>query len=108
MPMSKRQQRNYNRGKRYGSGWRQVYYDADGVCQHCGSPDKLEFHHSDKGLTLSCRDCHIKIDHEDEEAGKFTCHPHGYDSKLAEDIDAEVKPIGLDNWKKLYGIKEKV
>lgn len=119
MPLTGRRKRNYNRTSRYGSGWRQLYYDSDGICSICGSPEDLEIHEEVdnlgdiivKKLTLACRNCHIRVIHEEdvnEYGGEIAKLERRYSSMLSQDISAEVDECGgLDNWKKIYGVKEK-
>jgi len=109
VPLSKQRKRSYNRTSRYGPGWRQLYYDNDGMCELCQSVDDLEIHEelTDSGikLRLVCRDCHI---HKIHGSRVSECLGRKYSSMLAQDISKEIQNIGgLDNWKKLYGIKEK-
>lgn len=108
MPLSKYRKRCYNRASRYGPTWRQVYYDNDGMCDSCQSPHDLEFHEElvDEGikLRLVCRDCHIHKIHGNRASDRLG---RKYSSMLAQDISTEIQNIGgLENWKKLYRIKE--
>lgn len=102
--------RNYNRTQRYGSGWRQLYYDKDGMCEMCQSVDDLEIHEEGDGivvtmLNLLCRECHIHKKH----GGAIAHLERKYSSLLAQDISDEIRSCGgLKSWKRVYGIKEKV
>jgi hypothetical protein len=101
--------RNYNRTKRYGN-WRQIYYNANGICEVCGEAvDELEIHEETDGISviawfLVCMDCHLKKIHKDSPTDWIR---RKYGSKLAPDINAEIiKYGGLENWKKNFNIKD--
>lgn len=107
MPLTGIRKRNSNRTRKYGPRWRQVYYDADGVCMLCGDTDTLEFHHEEGSLRMVCRGCHVEVIHEGEQASHLSDQPKHLYSMLTEDINTEIKALGLDKWKKLYRIVDK-
>lgn len=102
-------QRNYNRKRRIGVDWRQVYYDQDGICQRCGNPFGLEFHEyldldTDSNgfikFELVCNCCHICYHN-------YHFKDNARASMLAEDIQREIDECGnLAKWKVKYNIKE--
>ncbi len=109
MPLKGRAKRNYNRMIRYGN-WRQIYYNALGICEVCGEvADGLEIHEQSDGISviewhLVCEKCHLNIIHKD--AGTEWIR-RKYGSQLTQDVDVEVLEYGgLENWKQKYFIKD--
>lgn len=105
MALKGRAKRNYNRTKRYGN-WRQIYHNANGMCEKCGAVDCLEIHEETDGISVIswhvfCVDCHCKLEGSGDRSSRR------YLSLLSEDINAEILECGgLENWKRINFVKE--
>ena len=101
--------RNNHRTMRYGN-WRQIYYNAMGICEVCEEAiDDLEIHEKTDGISvvewhLVCVDCHLKVVHKDSPTEWIR---RKYGSQLAQDINNEIiESGGTENWKRKFFIKD--